>query len=184
MKTIKTIIAWILFNVFCVTSAMAATISTEPDVYRLKNDLLNDVVQIGRTRLKELRRNYGDAPNITDEDDKVVYEYDDLKIEFDKVQYWVDWGYDGFKSKAYTRDIDALREDLTSEKLIGSNITYKYILREYGLPTESNPATNDGGISHYYYGDIRMTFENVFILKKWRGKNLTQKVDPGVLGGS
>ena len=182
MKILR-IITILTLLVFSSSAVMAVNLATESDVARLKNDLLNGLIKVGKTRLKDLRRNYGDAPNITDDQSKVVYEYEDLKIEFTKEQYWTDWGYDGFKPKAYTDDIDDLREDLESEELVGTNITYTYVVREYGEPTESDEATDDGGISHYYYGDIRMTFENVYKLKKWRGKNLSEQRNTGILGG-
>ncbi len=183
MKLIR-IISVLFLSVCIALPALAANLATEGDVARLKNDLLNGIVKVGKTRLSELRRNYGDAPNITDEESKVVFEYEDLKIEFDKRRYWIDWGYDGFKPKAYTDDVDSLREDLESEELVGKNITYNSVRREYGEPTESDEATDDGETSHYYYGDIRMSFENFFVMKKWRGKNLTAESDTGILGGN
>ncbi len=155
-----------------VSWALKGVLATNEDIVRLKNDLKEGRIQSGKTRLSEIRRKYGEAANITESESKIVYDYGDLKLEFSKKRYWKSWKYDSFKSPVYTDDVDDLRYDLESKELVGDNITFSYVRKEYGEPTESYETDEDGGISVYYYGDIKMVFENVFVLTKWKGKNL------------
>jgi len=150
---------------------------------QLKKDLRSGYIQIGKTRLKEIRYNYGDAPDIDDSDKKIVYKYDDIKMTFTKVRYWKDWEYDGFHDPAYTDDIDDLRYDLESEELVGDNITFEQVRKDYGEPTESEETDEDGDTSTYYYGNIKMIFENHISLKSWKGKNMDPSKDDGILKG-
>jgi len=45
-------------------------------------------------------------------------------------------------------------------------------LRSYGTPTEMEESQEDGMFSVYYYGNIKLSFENQFLLKSWKGQNL------------
>jgi len=162
---------FLFFNISSVF-AMKGIIATKQDILRLKTDLKNGHIQNGETRLKDIRRKYGEAVNITESESKIVYDYGDLKLEFSKKRYWRSWKYDGFKSPVYTDDVDDLRYDLESGELVGKNITFSMIRKDYGEPTESYETNEDGRISVYYYGNIKMSFENVFLLTKWRAKNL------------
>ena len=180
MKVLKIMIVFI--SVICIGNVYAMNLATEKDVARLKNDLLRGTIKVGKTRLKNLRRNYGDAANITNDLRKLIYEYEDLKIEFTKQRYWIGASNDGFKTPVYTKGVENLKKDIDSQKLVGLNITAAYITRAYGKPTELEETDEDGGISHYYYGNIRMDFENIYRIKKWRVKNLVEKRADGVLG--
>ena len=169
---------------FCITTGAIAQemIATQADITRLKNDLRQNIIQIGKTRLLSIRENYGDAPTITGDTRKIVYDYGDLRIEFSKDRYLKDWEYDTFKDPAYTDDIDKLRKDLESEEIVGDFITLKQIVKDYDEPTDFIESDRDGELSIYYYGDIKLTFENNFTVQKWRGKNLDQAADQNMIG--
>ncbi|MCD4780430.1 MAG: hypothetical protein K8S27_07785 [Candidatus Omnitrophica bacterium] len=147
-------------------------IALQDDIIRLKNDLRDGMIQIGKTRLQDVRLNYGDAPTITDEERKIIFDYGDLKVEFSKDRYLKDWRYDTFMDPAYTDSIDDLRKDLESQEIVGEFISLKQIKKDYDEPTQYEESDQDGEMSVYYYGDIKLTFENYFTLLKWRGKNL------------
>ena len=141
-------------------------------IIQLKEDLKAGKIKIGMTRLKDIRTSYGEPINITNTDKKIVYDYGDLKIEFEKRKYWRSWTYDSFQQAAYTAKIDDLRYDLERRELTGDNITLEKIIKNYDQPTESSETADDGGTSTYYYGDIKMDFENVFVVKSWIGQKL------------
>ena len=162
------------------THALEMRISTTEDIASLKQDFLDGKIKIGSTRLSEIRATYGDAPNITDSDLKLTYDYGTLKIDFDKRKVWKEWAYDGFKKPVYTDKVNDLRFDLESKELVGENITFEKVRRAYGEPTESFEKTEDGEMSIYYYGDIKMIFENVFIVHIWRGSGLDKAVEPSL----
>ncbi|VAX37389.1 hypothetical protein MNBD_UNCLBAC01-914 [hydrothermal vent metagenome] len=178
MKVLKSLlIAFFAGLLLCSSSyAIKGIMATEKDIDRLKDDLRFGFLKVGQTRLQEFRDNYGEASSIADAEKKVIYHYGDLKIEFEKKRLWRDWEYDSFYNQAYSDDIDDLRADLESEELVGENITFRRIRKDYDEPTESEETTEDGDYSIYYYGNIKMIFENVIILKSWRGKNLDKKV--------
>ena len=154
--------------------ALKGVIATPEDVTRLKNDALEGKVQIGKTRLQDIQKDYGEAPNILDDDKRVTYDYDQLRLIFERRRVWKSWQYDSFKKPVYTKSVDDLRFDLESKELVGENITYSMVLRKYGEPTESHETDEDGSLSVYYYGDIKMIFENVVSIRSWRGTNLGQ----------
>lgn len=156
------------------TSAMAlkGVPATEDDMKRLKKDVLAGKIKIGATRLLDIQNEYGEAPNIIDDDQRVTYDYGDLRVAFDRERYWKSWEKDTFRRPVYTDDVDDLRFDLESGELVGDNITFSMIRRSYGEPTESEETDSDGGWSVYYYGDIKLVFENVISVKSWRGANL------------
>ncbi|HBR13937.1 MAG TPA: hypothetical protein DD723_00105 [Candidatus Omnitrophica bacterium] len=157
--------------------ALAGVLATASDIVQLKEDLRSGKIQIGNTRLKEIRRIYGDASSITDSPKNVTYNYDDLKIEFEKNRYLKEWNYDSFKTTLYTDNIDDLRADLDDGQIVGNYITFDQIRKDYGEPTEFTEANNDGELSTYYYGNVRLVFENYIVVKKWQGKNLDSKIE-------
>jgi hypothetical protein len=174
MKYLR-IILWICVvslwtgHVWAVTGNTAST----EDIARLKKDLALGKIQIGITRLKDVRSKYGDASTITDTEKRITYEYGDFKIDFEKTKYWRKWEYDSFKTPAYTSDINALRKDLERRKITGDFITSTKIRRDYGEPTEIYETNDDGELSIYYYGDLKLYFENVVVVKLWKGKGLS-----------
>lgn len=174
MKFLKGFLAVVLLFCFVSTSqALQGVLATSADVARLKVDVLEGKIKVGITRLKEISRNYGEAATITDGDRRLIYEYTNMKIIFDKHKYLRDWGYDSFKRAVYNDDIDNLRTNLEREEIVGDYITILSIMKDYGAPTEYIETDRDGEMSVYYYGNIKLTFENVIVVKQWRGKNLT-----------
>lgn len=171
MKKICLMLAF-LFCMSGISLALQGKTASDDDIANLKQDILNGKVSVGKTRLKDFRRQYGESKNITISDRRVVYDFGDLKIEFDKQRLWRKWEYDSFKKAAYTDDIDDLRYDLESKKLVGDNITALKIIKDYGDPTEAMESSEDGEWTTYYYGNIKLVFENIFILDNFKGKNL------------
>lgn len=174
MKFIKglLVVALLLCSVSAV-QALQGVLATQEDVERLKADVLDGKIKTGTTRLKEISRNYGEAATITDTDRNLIYEYTNMKISFDKFKYLRKWEYDSFKKPAYSGDIDSLRADLEKGEIVGDYVTLSSIMRQYGAPTEYIETDRDGEMSVYYYGNIKLTFENVIVVKEWKGKNLT-----------
>jgi len=187
MRLIKIYIA---ISVAClifplITLAGVGRVATIDDIRLLKEDLLSGKIKIGKTRLKNVREMYGDATSITESDRRITYDYGDLRIAFDKKKIWKKWEYDTFKDPVYTDDVDDLRFDLESEELVGNNITYERVRKDYDEPTDSKETYNDGEMSIYYYGDIKMIFENVYTVRSWRGDKLRKTtVSKGVLSGN
>lgn len=168
-----------IFSVFvmlCLFTSLAFALqgktATDEDIANLKRDILSGKIAVGKMRLKDFRRVYGEAKNINITDRRIVYDFGDLRVEFDKQRLWKKWEYDSFKQQAYTDKVNDLRYDLESKKLVGENITASKIIKDYGEPTESMETSEDGEITIYYYGDIKLTFENNFILDNFKGKNL------------
>ena len=160
--------------ILCASPALATkgVVATEEDLTRLKNDLRDGRIDVNKTRLKMIEENYGEPPTITQTEKKVTYDYGDLKLEFEKVKLWKSWEYDSFKQPVYTDDVDDLRFDLESEELVGKNVTLDKIIKDYGEPTESRGSEEDGALAIYYYGDIKMTFENRILMSSWKAQNL------------
>ncbi|MBU0469619.1 MAG: hypothetical protein KKF78_10085 [Candidatus Omnitrophica bacterium] len=163
----------LLFGFVSTSQALQGVLATSEDVARLKVDVLESKIKVGTTRLKEISRNYGEAATITDADQRLTYEYTNIKIDFDKFKYLRKWEYDSFKKAAYSGDIDNLRADLEKGEIVGDYITLVSIMKDYGAPTEYIETDRDGELSVYYYGNIKLTFENFIVVKQWRGKNLT-----------
>jgi len=151
------------------------SIAVKENVDLLKKDIINGRVQIGKTRLYTIKKYYGTAPQITVNERKIAYDYPDLRIEFRKKKLLKDWEYDTFKGAVYTDDIDKLRSDLEADKIVGNNITYSYIARNYGQPTDFYESDADGDKSIYYYGDIKLIFENYATIDKYKMKGLANK---------
>lgn len=162
--------------------ALNAKLATAETLKLLKKDVLDGTVQLGKTRLKQVRRLYGDAPSINDSETRLTYDYGDLKLEFDKSRLWREWEIDSFKTAVYTDGAEDLRFDLDSDELVGDNLTYDSFRRTYGVPTEIYESQKDGGTSIYYYGNVRLEFENVIVIKSWKGRNLKVNEQDGVLG--
>ncbi|MBP9853641.1 MAG: hypothetical protein KBD53_02100 [Candidatus Omnitrophica bacterium] len=161
-----------LFLITPSTQAIEGLLATPETILQLRKDLRDNHIRVGYTRLHEIIENYGKALSITDDDRRVVFEYDDIRTEFVKNRLWRSWTYDGFRKPVYTQDVDKLRFDLESEELVGDNITIAKIVKDYGEPTESAVSEEDGQETVYYYGDIKLVFENVFVLRSWKAQNL------------
>jgi hypothetical protein len=174
MKGFRTIAFVFMFSLCVIPASFAlrGVIASPDDMSRLKADLKYGRFQVGITRLEEVIDQYGEPIKKTDAERKVTLDYGDFKIEFNKDHFWRDWGYDSFKSPAYTDKIKLLRQKLESKKIEGRNIPIEKFYKDYDEATEIYLTPEDGQISVYYYGDIRLTFENVFTLKLWEAKNL------------
>jgi len=187
MKIFRVFLCSILLIIAGVGSlyALKGVPATPEDIARLKEDLLTGKIQIGKTRLSHIQSEYGEAENITDDDKRVTYDFQDLRLSFDRERLWRSWEYDSFKEPVYTNKVDDLRFDLESKELVGKNITYTMVQRSYGAPTESHETDADGDISVYYYGDIKMVFENIISIRSWRGSKLAEdKKADGALNSS
>ena len=152
--------------------ALNDRLAGDDEINLLKKDILAGKIMLGKTRLKQIKRLYGDATVISDSETRLTYDYGDLKLEFDKMRLWREWEIDSFKDSVYTDGAEDLRFDLDSNELVGDNLTYDSFRRAYGTPTEIHESHKDGGTSIYYYGDIRLEFENVIVVKSWKGRNL------------
>ena len=152
--------------------AITGVLATDQDISMLKKDLLSGKVQVGKTRLAEISKNYGDASDINSTDKRITYNYKDLKLVIEKQRLLRDWSYDSFKTAVYSDSVENLRFDLESGELAGDNIRYSKISRTYDNPTEIDESQEDGAQSIYYYGNIKLVFENYFVLKSWKGANL------------
>ena len=177
MKIFKSILVLSLSLLICAPNVLAlkGKLATSEDVLMLKRDLLGGKINIGKTRLMNIQDEYGEPPNIIDDDKRITYDYGDLRLTFDRARYWRDWEKDSFRDPVYTDSVNDLRFDLESKELVGQNLTLDMIRRSYGEPTESYETSSDGEKSVYYYGDIKLTFENVIAVKSWRGANLGEQ---------
>ncbi len=163
---IMAMVMMLLLGCFSIGAAQGF-LATGDNIQLLKQDLVDENLQVGRTRLKYIRKYYGDPPKISEDGKKIVYEYPTLKLEFEKKRLMLSWEYDTFKDPVYTEDADELRYDLESKEIAGNHISYNYIVRNYGEPTDMIETENDGMRSIYYYGDIKLIFENIITLKKY-----------------
>jgi len=174
----------IVFSSATIVPAIVGQIATEEDIIHLKRALLNGRVKSGETRLKQIQKAYGDAPTINDSEERLVYDYGDIRLNFKKKKYLKRSEYDYRYDPVYTNEIDNLRFDLADQQLVGGFITFSQIRRSYGEPIIAFETQNDGGTSVYHYGEIKLTFENVVILASWRGNVQTEVENDGVLLGS
>lgn len=177
-----------LITVFLLTNsslvfALKGKIAAESDILNLKRALVKGEIKVGKTRLKEIRRKYGDAASIRSTGAKLIFDYGGLRIDFEKKKYFRDWEYDYRYGAAYTDDIDDLRFDLESDQLVGEYITFDKIRKDYDEPTYAVESEDDGEKSIYYYGEIKMTFENIIVVQSWRGSELDKIDTSGVLLG-
>lgn len=144
-----------------------------PDGLRLlKTDLLEGKIKVGQTRLTQIREVYGDAANITDSDNRLIYDYGDLKITFDKKKYLRNTEYDYSQKLEYADNIEDLRSDLSSGQIVGDYVSFDSIRKTYGEPTKAFGTDGDGDLSVYFYSEIKLTFENVVVVQNWRGNGL------------
>lgn len=164
--------------------ALKGVLSTDEDIMSLKKDVLAGKIRVGETRLEQIRERYGEAASIKIGARKITYDYGDLKIDFNKDRFWKEWSTDSFKSAVYTSEIDDLRYDLGRQQIVGDNITLAFITKKYGEPTESNINEEDGGTSHFYWGNIKLTFENKFYVDSWRGDALNAISDAQLISGT
>ena len=162
-----------IFNIQ-ISYAIEKGLATTQQIQFLKKDLLSERLEVGKTRLKEIRVNYGKPANIKNTSKKVTYDYGDLKIEFEKKRYLRNWEYDYSHTLIYSDDVTNLRKDLEAQKVGGDWLTLKQLTKDYGDPTEEYPTEEDGEYSVYYYGEIKLTFENYILMKNWDGKNLNK----------
>ena len=187
MKNFKFLLSLVCIFAFVSMSwALRGVPSTDEDIANLKKDLREGVVQITKTRLNQIRDSYGEATTIQDKDTRIIYDYGDVKLTLDKIKIWKSWEYDSFQKPVYTDSIDNLRFDLESQELVGEGITYDQIHKDYGDPTAMEETIEDGKLSYYYFGNIKMIFENVIVLSSWKGQ-LAEKVvaePPAQMGAS
>lgn len=161
---------------FCPQWADAARLATSDDIALLKSDIVAGKIKTVKTRMRDIQRVYGEPQTIQDSDRKVVYDYGDLKLEFNKKYYLRDWQYDYSHKSAYSSDINDLRKDLESGQIVGNWMELNdNIISDYVEPTEAFVKTNDGDLSVYYWGEMRLAFENYFALTTIRGQNLGEQ---------
>lgn len=177
MKLIKSVLV-ILVLLLGVTTLVFAKgrLATSEDVDYLKKDLLAGKIKVGITRLSQISDRYGDPEEVAETTTKITYDYGDLKIEFDKIKYFRAWAYDSRYGYAFKDEVDDLRYDLETGQLVGDFTAYSDIVGDYSEPTAvGEEKTEDGQKSTYYWGDIRLTFENYIVVRSWKGKKLGQK---------
>jgi len=187
MKSVKYLL--IVLFLLCVIPAFAlkGVLATEEDMTALKKDILAGNIQAGKTRLSEIQEKYGEAASIKETDKMIIYDYNgNLKIEFEKKCYMRKWEYDYSQPQQYrnTTEIKQLRKDLAAERVAGEYVEFnEKIVKDYKKPTAAFEKFGDGELSIYYYGELKLTFENVYAVKKWEGKEL-DKLETGVLTSS
>lgn len=163
---------------------LPSSMASDYDIGRLKRDLVFNKLSVGKTRLKYINEFYGEPRSVVkNTEKKITYDYNgEVKIDFKKEKFLREWKYDSFKSPVYTDDVDDLRYDLESKtKLAGDMIAYSEVRKDYEEPTEAYPTVKDGEMSIYYYGDIKLTFENVITLTKYEIKNFDESRDTEIL---
>lgn len=169
------------------SQAQSSRLASDDDVRLLKKDVLAGSVKIGKTRLRAVNATYGKPSNVTENETRLTYDYGDLRIVFGKKKYLRKWETDSSQAEVYSRDIDKLRYDLESRQLAGDFVTLELIRKSYGEPTARMVMDGDGEHSVYYYGRIKLIFENVVEVESWRGSGLdsamaTPLAEGGILG--
>lgn len=176
------------FSLSGVAHAQSTRIATIDDLRLLKKDVLVGSIKIGETRLRSINNTYGKPANVNETETRLTYDYGDLRIVFDKKKYLRDWSYDSSKKAVYTNDVEKLRYDLEGQQIAGNFVSYESIRRNYGEPTARMVMDGDGDMSTYYYGTIKLVFENVVEVQSLRGSDLNKSLsgqgasDDGVLG--
>jgi hypothetical protein len=174
----KHLIFALMFVIFSAQIGFTARLATREDIELLKSDIISGKIKPANTRMKAIQSNYGEPQSIQDTEKKVTYDYGDLKLEFSKKYYLRDWKYDYSHKTAYSTDIKQLRKDLESGQIVGDWMELNDdIIDSYENPTEAFIKTGDGELSVYYWGEMRLTFENYFALSNIRGQNLGAKSD-------
>jgi hypothetical protein len=184
MKLLKILFILLITLSFSGQAALAAEgrVASNDELMLLKKDLLAGEIKVGQTRLKKIREAYGDAPKISETEKKITYEYKDLRLDFDKKQYFREWKYDYSHEYGVKDEIANLRFDLEDQQIVGDYYAYREIVKDYEEPTEAYPKKGDGAISVYYWGELKLTFENVVVLSSWRGDKLDATTADGILG--
>jgi len=162
--------------------AALAKMADEASIMLLKKDLREGKVLIGKTRLKHFKTLYGKPSSIKETAGKLIYNYGDLKVEFNKNRYFRDWEYDYSYPTAYSDDIDSLRFDLEDQQIAGDYFSFETLRKDYGEPSVAFEAYEDGQLSRYHYGELKLIFENFYVVRSWSGKELSSADESGVLG--
>ena len=179
----KTIILFSTILIFTISPAFALKgfLATQKQLKEMRKDLLEGGVQVDVTRAKDFLSQYGDPTSFLDSEKKLSFDYSSLVVDFSKARYLRKWEYDSFKKPAYSDDIDSLRFDLESGQIVGDWVSLEKIRKDYGEPTEIYATNDDGDISIYYYGDIKLSFENYFVVKTWEGFKIQREPKPDLL---
>lgn len=181
MKTIRLLaVGLALFVGASVVSAQQTRLASEEDIKLLKKDLLDGQIIVGKTRLSKISTAYGEAAAISENEKSITYNYGNIRIDFEKKRLLKDWEYDSSQGYAYTDSIDNLRFDLEDGQIVGDFVTFRQIQKDYDDPTKAMETDEDGAWSIYYYGDIKLVFENSFVVTSWRGSGLAEASD-GIL---
>ncbi|MBF0531771.1 MAG: hypothetical protein HQL23_01605 [Candidatus Omnitrophica bacterium] len=158
--------------------AAKGRLASKEEINFLKKDLLDGKIKVGETRLKQISSYYGDAADVLEQEKKITYNYGDFRIEFSKQRYFRSWQYDFSHQPGYSKDINKLRKDLESQQVTGEWLSLiDDIIKDYKNPTEAFPASDDGEISVYYWGELRLTFENYFVVSAWKADKLDKLLD-------
>ena len=168
------LVGLLAFGTTHVAFSASSKVATDDQINLLKQDLVTGRIKINESRLKKIRDAYGDAASINETESRITFDYGDLQLTFDKTKYLKKWEYDRSKAAAYTDDVESLIYDLESQQIVGDFWTYDDFKKDYGDPTEAEESDKDGQKSVYYYGEVKLTFENVYLLKSWRGRDLDQ----------
>jgi hypothetical protein len=175
----------LLFTMVSTGLALKGVLATPENIATLKQDILDGKIVAGKTRLKEVQEKYGEPAMINETNKGTTYEYGKLKIEFEKKQYMRKWEYDYSHKPQYSDDIKKLRKDLAADKIAGDFIEIdEKIRKDYEEPTEAFEKFGDGELSIYYYGELKLTFENVITVKKWKGEDLDKIEDKALTSSS
>ena len=163
----------VIVSFFALLGKAQADVATPAQVEQLKGALLAGAISVGNTTPETVRTNYGDPNSISDSDTKVTFDYDGLNITFDKKQILRDWSIDSFKTAVYEAKAQNLKKDLQRGTLVGELISYKEITNKYGNPTETGNEAPDSKAFTYYWGDLKLVFENQVYVKSWQIKGMT-----------
>jgi hypothetical protein len=172
MKKVYLAVLVAVFMTATAARAQSTRLAAEDDIRLLKNDVLTGGIKIDETRLKTITGTYGKPSNVTETDTRLTYDYGELRIVFDKKKYLRRWEYDYSRTAVYSREAEQLRFDLESRQIAGDFVTFESIRKSYGEPTARVVMDGDGDQSVYYYGIIKLVFENVVVVQSWRGSGL------------
>lgn len=183
MKKLYLAVGVAVFMTASAASAQSTRLATPDDIHLLKKDVLSGGIQIDKTRLKTVIGTYGKPSNVTETDTRLTYDYGELRIVFDKKKYLRRWEYDYSQTAVYSREVEQLRFDLESRQIAGDFVTFESIRKSYGEPTARMVKDADGDQTVYYYGIIKLVFENVVVVQSWRGSGLDMAGPAGVVSG-
>ncbi|MBF0479050.1 MAG: hypothetical protein HQL26_06170 [Candidatus Omnitrophica bacterium] len=183
MKVVKFFIA-LFVGILGVTSAALAfekRLAAPADILRLKSDLVQQVIKADVVRMKDIRAVYGDPATITETGRRIVFDYNDLFLEFEKQVLFRKWGHDFSQPQAWSANVKKARTAIEGGQITGTEYTLDRLYKDYKDPTFKVETSGDGELSYYYYGEMKLTFENVYVLKSWKGKKLEAVYNTGVL---